>query len=239
MKYLDLTFNDPAENLACDELLLEIVDGSDGVDGVLRVWQPDNYFVVLGHSNQLCTEVNVSACAAAKVPILRRISGGGTILQGPGCLNYSLALDGDVCGIKNVMAAFRYVLERHRRLIGSLMATDICIDGISDLTSAGHKFSGNAQYRKSRAILVHGTFLLDFDLSMIEVCLPIPAKQPAYRLKRGHRDFVTNLNIAPRYLRELLSECWKVDSKLNDISRERIDSLVRSRYGTTEWTRKF
>lgn len=239
MKYLDLTFTDPASNLACDETLLEMVEADDCIDGILRVWQPESYFVVLGHSNRLGAEVNISACAAAKVPILRRISGGGTILQGPGCLNYSLALNSEAHGIKNVVAAFHYVLDPHRQLIGSLMGTEICIDGISDLTSAGRKFSGNAQYRKSQAVLVHGTFLLNFDLSMIGRCLQIPPKQPEYRLNRSHRDFVTNLNIEPRCVLELLSECWKADGKLNDIPCERIDSLVRSHYGTADWTRKF
>jgi lipoate---protein ligase len=239
MKYLDLAFTDPASNLACDEMLLEMVEADDCIDGILRVWQPETYFVVLGHSNRLSAEVNISACAVATVPILRRISGGGTILQGPGCLNYSLALNCEAHGIKNVMGAFRYVLDPHRQLIGKLMGTEICIDGISDLTSAGRKFSGNAQYRKSHAVLVHGTFLLNFDLSMIERCLQIPPKQPEYRFNRCHRDFVTNLNIEARCVLELLSECWNADGKLNDIPWERIDSLVRSRYGTADWTRKF
>src|SRR5258706_621 len=125
------------------------------IDGILRVWQPESYFVVLGHSNRLGAEVNISACAAAKVPILRRISGGGTILQGPGCLNYSLALNSEAHGIKNVVAAFHYVLDPHRQLIGSLMGTEICIDGISDLTSAGRKISRNSQYPKAPAVLGH------------------------------------------------------------------------------------
>ncbi len=119
------------------------------------------------------------------------------------------------------------------------MGMEICINGISDLTSAGRKFSGNAQYRKSQAVLVHGTFLLNFDLSMIERCLQIPPKQPEYRFNRCHRDFVTNLNIEARCALELLSECWNADGKLNDIPWERIDSLVGSRYGTADWTQKF
>src|SRR5258706_2906407 len=92
MKYLDLTFTDPASNLACDETLLEMVEADDCIDGILRVWQPESYFVVLGHSNRLGAEVNISACAAAKVPILQRISGRGTIFQTPGLLKQFLAL---------------------------------------------------------------------------------------------------------------------------------------------------
>jgi lipoate---protein ligase len=239
MKYLDLTFADPARNLACDETILEMVENGACVDGILRTWQPKNYFVVLGHSNRLVAEVGVAACAAEEVPVLRRISGGGTVLQGPGCLNYSLALNCDAHGIKNINEAFRYVLETHRQMFSALLGTEISSDGISDLTLAGRKFSGNAQYRKSRAVLVHGTFLLKLDLSMIERCLQEPAKQPKYRMNRSHRDFVINLNAEPNHVVESLLGVWQADEVVKDLRQDRIDFLVLDRYGNAEWTRKF
>ena len=48
MKYLDLTFADPAHNLACDEALIDFCEANPGGEEVLRVWEPTNYFVVLG-----------------------------------------------------------------------------------------------------------------------------------------------------------------------------------------------
>ena len=91
MTFLDLTLPAPAENLACDEALLDWFEEQGG-DGVLRFWEPDNYFVVVGYGNHVAIEANVPACEADGVPVLRRCSGGGTVLQGPGCLNYSLIL---------------------------------------------------------------------------------------------------------------------------------------------------
>jgi len=239
MKYLDLTFADPARNLACDEALLEMVEARKCADGVLRIWQPKNYFVVLGHSKRRASEVDETACSTAGIPILRRISGGGTVIQGSGCLNYSMVLDSERHKIRNIMAAFRYVLERHRQLIREVIGAEVGVDGISDLTVAGRKFSGNAQYRKSRAVLVHGTFLLNFDLSMIESFLPVPAQQPKYRRNRSHRDFVTNLSVEPRRIVEGLSQCWHADETLKDLAFDRIDSLVSERYRADDWTKKF
>src|ERR1700759_1895181 len=91
MNFLDLTFPTPAEKLAGDEALLDWFENHGG-DGLLRFWEPGNYFVVVGYGNQVATEVDVPACEAEGVPILRRCSGGGTVLQGSGCLNYSLVL---------------------------------------------------------------------------------------------------------------------------------------------------
>jgi lipoate-protein ligase A len=96
MKYLDLTLPTPAENLALDEALLELAEREG--DETLRVWESPWPFVVLGLSNHLSREANVDACRELKVEILRRCSGGGTVVQGPGCLSYALALRIDEAG---------------------------------------------------------------------------------------------------------------------------------------------
>src|SRR5437667_5341974 len=90
MRFLDLTLPTAAENLALDEaLLLEAEAGRGGE--VLRLWEWSRYAVVLGAGCRLA-EVDEAACAADAVPILRRASGGGTVLLGPGCLCYTLVL---------------------------------------------------------------------------------------------------------------------------------------------------
>src|SRR5881397_1676977 len=94
MKFLDLSFPTPEENLACDEALLDWCEAGNGPE-VLRFWEPKQHFVVVGYSNRVGREANVEACRERRIPILRRCSGGGTILQGPGCLNYALILKGD------------------------------------------------------------------------------------------------------------------------------------------------
>ncbi|HLN84467.1 MAG TPA: lipoate--protein ligase family protein, partial [Candidatus Binatia bacterium] len=180
MKYLDLALDDPAHNLACDEALLELVETGQVKDEILRVWEPAQYFVVLGHANSIRTEVNFSACQEDRVTVLRRMSGGGAVLQGPGCFNYSLFLNA-THRFRTVKEGFRYVLERHKKIVQAITGLEVALEGISDLAIGARKFSGNAQYRKSRAVLIHGTFLLDFDLSLIGRYLQLPSKQPAYR----------------------------------------------------------
>ncbi|MBM2803463.1 MAG: lplA [Deltaproteobacteria bacterium] len=239
MKYLDVTFAQPARNLACDEALLNWFEAQRPDDGLLRLWQPENYFVVLGHSNHWAAEVAASMCAADGVPILRRVSGGGTVLQGQGCLNYSLILDCEISELQNIESTFRYVLNRHGRLIAALTGLKIAVEGISDLTVSGRKFSGNAQYRKARYALVHGTFLLNFDLVQIERYLRMPMKQPDYRQNRPHSDFVTNLPIDVDRLCEALRDEWQARALLEVVPLDKIEGLVDERYGRPEWSNKF
>ncbi len=239
MKYLDLTFAEPAHNLACDEALLEACENESLDGGLLRVWQPQSYFVVLGHSNRVAAEANVAACAEAKIPILRRASGGGAVVLGPGCLNYSLILDCQAHAIKNIATAFHYVLERHSHLIETLTGREVRIGGVSDLTIGGRKFSGNAQYRKSRYVLVHGTLLINFELAMIERCLLLPPKQPEYRDNRPHLEFVANLELANEQLLNGLREIWQADGECSVAALSRVEVLARQRYERADWSNKF
>jgi lipoate---protein ligase len=239
VKYLELTFSDPASNLACDEALLELCEKSDE-DGLLRVWEPDHYFVVVGYSNKVASEVNVTACEAKGTPIFRRFSGGGTVLQGPGCLNYSLAVNNQRLGIPvDLTASYRFVLERHLKFCAGRSWGTVQIQGISDLTLNGRKFSGNAQHRKRFCTLFHGTFLLSFDLGLIERCLQMPSRQPDYRGGRSHEAFLCNLGMPPKDVRPALKQVWEVDETLDEIPLDRIKVLVRERYSRGEWNFKY
>ena len=182
MKILDLTFSSAADNLACDEALLDASETSDGTE-ILRFWEPKKYFIVLGYSNAWKKEVLFPEKKAA--PVFRRCSGGGTVLQGPGYLNYSLVLKIDGNGAsRDIRATNEYVMQRHRVALEKLTGKKVAVQGHTDLTLGTLKFSGNSQRRKRKYLLFHGTFLLDFDLSRIDRCLAIPEKQPAYRQNR-------------------------------------------------------
>jgi lipoate-protein ligase A len=239
VKYLNLTFADPASNLACDEAMLEMFETLESEDGLLRLWEATNYFVVLGYSSRILSEVNVAVCESEAIPILRRVSGGGTVVQGPGCLNYSLILRGDTFDLTNIRESFHFVLRRHRECIAQLAGVRVDIEGISDLAIDGRKFSGNAQYRKRRFVLLHGTFLLNFAFSFVDRCLPLPTKQPGYRRQRTHLEFLANLHLQSQIVREAVKAVWNASREFSAVPVDKIKDLVRDRYSRQDWTWKF
>src|SRR5476651_1134221 len=91
MKQLNLALPSPAENLAADEAVLDWCEAGAGEETLL-FWEPRETFVVVGYANKVAAEVNVPACEAKGIPIFRRCSGGGTVVQMAGGLNYSLIL---------------------------------------------------------------------------------------------------------------------------------------------------
>jgi len=238
MKYLDLTFAEPAVNLACDEALLDYCESKD-VGEVLRVWEPADYFVVVGYSNKVAVEVDLAACAARKIPVYRRFSGGGAVLQGPGCLNYSLVIKNDDIRSRDVAESFKTVLRPHQKLFAQLLAKPVQIEGISDLAIGGRKFSGNSQHRKLRHTLFHGTFLLNLELSMIAATLRMPSKQPCYRKERPHTEFLINLGIDSERTRLGLQRQWGAVEKLLSFPSETTQRALLERYSQDRWNFKF
>ena len=238
MKYLDLTFNDPATNLACDEALLDHCESTEAGE-VLRLWEPTEYFVVLGYSNKVGLEVNVESCESRKIPIFRRFSGGGAVLQGPGCLNYSLAVRNDpVRPFRSIAESFHTVLKPHQKLFARLMGEAVQIEGISDLAIGGEKFSGNSQHRKLRYTLFHGTVLLTLNLALIEATLRMPSKQPGYRKGRSHTRFLRNLAIDAERARRGLREEWGAVENLH-IPVDKVEKAVQGRYSRHQWNFRF
>jgi lipoate---protein ligase len=244
MNLLDLTFLDPVENLAADEALLDACE-ERGEDGLLRFWEPQNYFVVVGYANRVTMETDPAACREAGVPVFRRCSGGGTVLQGPGCLNYSLVLKIDDYGpLATIPAANRFIMQRNAAALNALLkqraaANFVEVAGHTDLVIAGRKFSGNAQRRRKRFLLFHGTFLLQFDLARMETLLRPPSQQPAYRANRPHGDFVMNLPLPADQVKAALRQAWRADVPLEEVPRETIASLARDKYATDAWNLKF
>jgi lipoate-protein ligase A len=225
--------------LACDDVLLDLCDADPGCEA-LRIWSPETYFVVAGYTNRILDEVHVDACVARGVPLYRRTSGGGTVVQGPGCLNYSviLRMERDKA-LESISSTGIYVLERIGGAVQRLMGEAVVRRGHTDLVIDGRKFSGNAQRRKSNAVLFHGTFLLGFDLQVIEELLPMPTHQPEYREERPHGEFLMNLGLDAATLSAALQDEWDATTAYGQLPLEDIRTLAESRYLNHDWTYRF
>ncbi len=236
MDYLDLTLPTPAENLALDEaLLLEAEHGNAGE--ALRFWELSDYAVILGSASRLAQEIDEAACQAEGVPLLRRCSGGSTVLLGPGCLAFSLVLHMEQRGLQDVTGSYCEIMNRVGRALDEA-APGLTCAGTSDLALRGRKVSGNSQRRKRSFLLHHGTLLLNFDLSRMSRYLRLPARQPTYRQHRDHAAFVTNLLLSSVLVKERLRAEWGADRPRADWSDQLVKELVAEKYANPAWTRR-
>ncbi|MBN2291400.1 MAG: hypothetical protein JXM70_03180 [Pirellulales bacterium] len=260
MRLLELTLPTPAENLALDEALLaEADENASSAPGMLRetlrIWQSPQMAVVVGRSSRIDDEVQVAECCRRRIPILRRPSGGATVVIGPGCLMYTLVLNLESRPILRAAdQAHRFVLDRLgialRGAIGdkqtSLSASwGITGRGTSDLAYGRNamKFSGNAIRYGRRYLLYHGTILYDFDIDLIEILLKTPPIVPDYRRNRKHQDFLANLPLAEDQIRQAVINAWQSDNRTpiepsTQWSKARTTALLAHRYSRPEWNQR-
>lgn len=247
MEFLDLTLPSPAENLACDEALLDWREQSGG-GGILRFWESSETFVVAGYANKILAEVDTARCQAENVPIFRRCSGGGTVLQGAGCLSYALILEiSENAALDQITSTNKCIMERNREAIQSIAGESlkIQVQGHTDLAAVTmsspvvRKFSGNSQRRHKSFLLFHGTFLLDFHLELAGRYLKFPSRQPDYRGNRDHTDFLMNLNLPAGLVKEAMRRTWKADNAVHKPPLEQVARLAHEKYAMPEWNLKF
>lgn len=234
--YSDTILPTPAENLALDESLLYQINEQNSV-GCLRIWEVDQYTVVLGSSNQVAANINLAACKQDQIPVLRRCTGGGTVLLGPGCFVYSLFLritaDQHLIGIEGTT---QEILNRICVRL-NLLKPDLNVElqGISDLTVQGRKFSGNSQRWLTTTLLHHGTILYDFDLDRIPRYLISPEREPEYRSGRDHLEFVVNYPSNLPDLKQAFVKTWNATESEPEIPLDRVNQLVVEKYATEKW----
>ena len=263
------TLPTPEENLALEEALVEVADrlsleestiektafDSGPTNELLRLWELAQPCVVLGRASKWAEEVNSIACQRDSVPVLRRASGGASIVAGPGCLMVSVlisyqhrpawrALD---IAHKEVMSRTRDAVQRTTDSFQ--MTSPIMIDGTCDLTIANRKFSGNALRCKRFWMLYHGTIMYSMPLKWLSHYLLEPPRQPEYRKKREHQSFVTNVldgssRISRKSFRQELqnqlaatwnaTQPWHSSSWKGAVELEALQ-LLRSRYSNPQW----
>lgn len=237
IRLLDISFEDPADNLALDEALLEPAATPD-CPGWLRFWESPIPFVTLGISQKAEQEANLAHCLEDHVAVLRRCSAGGCVLQGPGSLNYALALPFDrFPNLRGLHTSYVYILGK---LCSAFADFGLALthQGISDLALNGRKVSGNAQRRTKDALLHHGTLLYQVEYGAMERYLHEPAECPAYRGGRSHQDFVTALPMEPETIKRVVSQAFSPFEIVGEPEaplRRRAEILAQERYRDPKW----
>ena len=206
LRIINSRSSNPFFNLAMEEFFILSREWG-GVPAVLFFYENSDS-VVLGKSQQYQREVYSHK---ALPPVIRRGSGGGSVVHFKGNLNYGLLLDLSVYPeLFPIGTSYRAILGAVSRglfgLSDGLSPPSLTShhglrggpSGISDIATtargASKKISGNAQLRKRGRLLHHGTLLYDLKGSnRISYWLRPPGVEPEYRAGRTHRDFMARV----------------------------------------------
>lgn len=149
-----------------------------------------NPAIVMGISGKVEELVDQNKLNDTPLPIIRRYSGGGTVVVDESTLFVSFICQKDLLD-------FHPYPEPLMRWSFALYSQALNLDGFalrdSDYTIGEKKVGGNAQYLTKERFVHHTTFLWDYQTKYMDLLL-YPRKTPAYRKGRSHEAFVGRLS---------------------------------------------
>lgn len=189
MRLVDLGSLDAPSALAAEEAALESANAGAGEPAWLT-WTASGLCAVLGTARPAGGDLFLERLKADGIAVLRRRSGGGTVLLGPGSPVVTAISPGSE-GIRQRYRSFCDALAAALRRLG----LEAGFEPPADLTVGGRKVAGLAQRRRRRAALVTAAVLAASLAEESALYLPEPpaADAPAYRAGRAHGEFMTSL----------------------------------------------
>lgn len=143
----------------------------------------------MGISGKTENDLNIESVRRDQIPVIRRFSGGGTVIVDENTLFITFIMeksDFDIHAFPEPILRWSAALYKECWKIPDfqLVENDYCI--------GKKKCGGNAQYIQKERWLHHTTFLWDFAQENMNY-LTLPPKRPKYRENRSHLDFLTTL----------------------------------------------
>jgi lipoate-protein ligase A len=227
---------DPYINLAAEEYFLKNFQ-----EDFFMLWRSRPSVVVGKHQNAL-SEINHKFVRENRIPVARRLSGGGTVFHDQGNVNFTFIRN--VANISEV--SFKVftipIIEALKKL-----GVDAYTTGRNDLLIDGKKISGNAEHVHKNRVLHHGTLLFDSRLEALNGALKVDLSKFEDKAVQSNRSEVTNIyNYLPKpisveeFTNFLFSEISVnfPETRIYKLTQEdllAIQKLSKEKYQTWDW----
>jgi len=229
---------DPHLNLALEEYALRHLDMCEDYL-LLYVNEPA---VIIGKHQNPWEEANLRFLREQRIPLLRRISGGGAVYHDRGNLNFSFITRYRKSRFNNYREFTRPVIETLRSL-----GVPTELNSRNDIVIGERKISGNAQFTSKERMLSHGTLLFSTNLENMRAALKVESQDIESKSIKSVRSRVTNISEhlpqpihLPEFKGRLLKNIFR-DAGTIPVHRfteeewERINDLAEKKYRRWEW----
>jgi len=241
--------NSAYRNMAIDWAVLKA--NSEGkIPPTVRfyTWKPSA--ISIGYFQSLNEEIDIDICKKYGVDYVRRITGGGAVYH-ENELTYSIVIPESHPQIpKNIM-------ESYGRICGAIikglkhLSIESSYVPINDIIVDGKKISGNAQTRKSKTVLQHGTVLTDVDVDKMFSLLRVPdekikdkliadVKQRVTSIKHILGEEVTFAKVA-QAMKVGFEEEFNIELEEGSLTKQELEDTMRFEkeyFSTKEWNHK-
>jgi lipoate-protein ligase A len=216
-RFVDTGACDAASNMALDEALL-VLHEAGTTPPTLRVYGWCQPTLSLGYAQPVQQEVDLAACQAQGVAVIRRPTGGRAVLHDQE-VTYSVVMP-------LILADGPQTITAHYHRIGMALAAALqalglpvqlarpqvrstptralvspaCFAALSryELSVAGKKMVGSAQKRAQRALLQHGSIPLWMDRQCLFQCLRVPPEHRPALVQAAHTTMAAVNEVAEK-----------------------------------------
>lgn len=198
--------------------------------------------IIVGKHQNVFAEINHGFIHNNNIPVVRRISGGGTVYHDNGNVNYTMILNGQPGKLVDYPKYTKPIIQSLKKL-----GIDAYLDKKSSLFINGLKISGNAEHVYKNRIMHHGTLLFSTNLENLNMAIKSKEKTYSGKAVKSIRSQVTNIskhlpehmNIQDfkDYLSGFMKNYFQSDAEyiLNNNDIREINKLVKEKYRLWEW----
>lgn len=209
---------------------------------------PVSPFANVGFHQEAEREVDLDYCRANGIPVVRRVVGGGSILDGPWEQDYMAVVPNGSPGTTEAIAGFygRYL----EPVLAALARLGVTAErsGVNDLAAGGRKVSANGALTLSGSWILAGDILLDLDIEAMSRVLRVPDEKFRGKLATTMAEWLTSVRELTgqrpertevgRILAEEFARSLAVDLEPGRLTLEEAASLEELRVSRTTdaWT---
>jgi lipoate-protein ligase A len=242
-RFIDIDKIDGFHSAALFESIAKHV-GTSLVPETILFWRVRSPVVYLGYHQRVADEINADYCIDNNIGIVRRILGGGCGFCDEDQILFSVI--GNERGIIpcDIQAAYNKVLGGVVNALITLGADGEIEPLRNAVHSKGRKISGNAQGRLDGAVLINGSFILDFNFELMDMVLKNPTKN-LYPVASAREGMITlkdlglkDIEPAKKALRKGFETALGITTRDGRLSGSEIDTVDRllEKYLSHEWT---
>ena len=229
--------DNPYFNIATEEYLLK-----NFKEDILFLYINKPSIIVGKHQNTFA-EINLKHVLDNNIPVIRRLSGGGTVYHDKGNLNFTFIKNGQKGKLIDFKGFTKPIIDFLKQY-----GADAYLGEKNEIRIGKYKISGNAEHIYKDRVLHHGTLLFNSDLTKLNDAIKVQPDKYQGKAVQSNRTIIDNIvNILPQTKQSIsqfsndIADYIKHQNSstteyfLSEKERQIVTSLIEEKYSTWNW----